>query len=253
MRLENFPLPEQKEDKKIEKKFDDRILEKLNPVMAETAEALRFEGFAVDDYLQAEPSAFGAIFDKKEIDSDQKKTWALEEEFLKDKFKEFSESGITPELLEIAVPIGFNKGWAGDRFTAIRAARFDDIFNGVDAFLIDRETGLAVAAIDITADIKKKINNPKIQKRITNGCKIKYGFGLDKDGAYLRSYEKLPLIFISLTKKQLEEGVEDFTSLDGEIIQTLRSQASALKHLPQIKGLIDRDVDKAYRDLYAKL
>lgn len=245
--------PAEKEVQKIEKKFDERILEKLNPEMKITAESLRSEGFPVDDYLQAEPAAFEGMMKKADIEQDQKKVSELEEKFLEDKFSEFSGSGIAPELLEIAIIVGFNKGWAGDRFVAIRAARYDDIFNGVDGFLIDRETGQAVAAIDITADIKHKINSPKVQERIINGCKVKYGFGFDKDGVFLQSINKLPLILISLTKKQLEDGVKNFEILDEVITQTLKAQATALKQLPQIKGPLNRDVDRGYKELSSKL
>lgn len=253
MKFESLSVPAEKEIKAPEKKFDERILDKLNPEMRRTAESLRSEGFPVDDYLQAETSAFEGMIKKEEIEQDEKKVSELEEKFLEDKFKEFSESGITPELLEIAVPVGFNKGWAGDRFVAIRASRYDDIFNGVDSFLIDRETGQAVAAIDITADIKHKINTPKVQERIISGCKVKYGFGFDKDGVFLQSLNKLPLILISLTKKQLEDGVKNFEILDEAITQTLKSQATSLKQIPQIKSPLNRDVDRGYKELSSKL
>lgn len=98
------------------------------------------------------------------------------------------------------------------RFVVLRSSPHDDIHNGVDTILMDRETGEIVCAFDEVGDDAKMLQDKEERSVRTNlskgGVRLDYGFRKNKEGKFVpASVEHLPLFHLAISSRDLREMV----------------------------------------------
>jgi hypothetical protein len=189
------------------------------------AEKARKDGVPVLDNFRIDASAFESVYGRSEITKDAEKI-----EKLKQKMR--SRGDMPPEekemlmgeKLEVLKTVIFNKFLEED-FVVSRSSEYDDMINGVDNIIADRNSGNVVCAFDEVSLIKggdfeaKKIKILMKNSR-ESGATLKYGFSIkrDKDGKQnitLGEIPHLPMFCLSLPENLIEEGVEK-TAVEGQ-------------------------------------
>lgn len=74
----------------------------------------------------------------------------------------------------------------GNRYLIVKAAEYDDYFNGTDTLVVDKETGDVICALD---EVHENIGGARHEKKIRateatarqGGAEIKYGISFEKD------------------------------------------------------------------------
>jgi len=161
-----------------------------------------------DAYNAAEVKRDLGFVDKRE------RFWA-QEKFGTDDLVEYranqeKSDGERLERLKTAI---FNK-FLGGEFIVVRASRYDDIKNGVDNVIIDRQTHEVVCALDEVGDMNGRNFDDKkakvLAKNKGGGVNLKYGLGL----APLRQENQsgLPLFLIALPSEKIQEGLRSFSA-----------------------------------------
>lgn len=112
------------------------------------------------------------------------------------------------ERLERMKTVILNK-FLGENAIVVRSSEYDDIINGVDNVLVDREDGKVICAFDEVCDTNSeifKVKKEKILKRNEEGgAKIKYCPKIKEGKVLIGSVENIPIFYLALNKKILEE------------------------------------------------
>ena len=138
------------------------------------------------------------------------------------------------------------------RFVVLRSSPHDDIQNGVDTVLLDKETGKIVCAFDEVGDDKALLDEKEARSARTNlikgGISLDYGFRKDKNGKFVpASVENLPLFHLAISSKDLREMEGCDLNADPthrekiffrDFLKIMMGQAAALQDaiLEQMKG-----------------
>ncbi|MDD5626148.1 MAG: hypothetical protein PHG83_03215 [Patescibacteria group bacterium] len=207
---------------RIEGKFaEEEKVKEMEKFLKTIAEKLREEGVPVDDDCRINPNSFRKLCSKEEIEdmerdakrinrykSDPK--WTPEEQKNK-------RDGEKLEMFKTAI---FNK-FLKDKFIVVRSSQKDDIDNGVDNVIIEKETGNIVSAFDevATFNYDDNQNDPRYEKKANNvigknknGVSIEYGFSVDKNKKIqlIKDIKNIPIFYLALPQKKLEEGIMNF-------------------------------------------
>lgn len=254
MRFEN-PIKSTLERKEIIEKLKEGREEFKEYYLKEEAERLRKAGFGVDNECRIKPSEFKKLFGEKTIEKDLNRVEEKEATFEKENpnYKETAEY-IKGETLEMAKTLAFNGHWFNKKLIAVRTARYDDIFNGVDELIFDKETKFPLAAVDLSTNMKIKTKE-LFEKRMYEGGKVKYGFGFDENSSVeKKSYENLPLFVVSITPEELLEvnstiikGNLHFESLkiSNNILEELSNQSEIAVNSDSISPSLRAAYEKA--------
>jgi len=184
-------------------------LDRLKNFLESSSFELKKEGVPVDYNGRVDINFFNTIYPEGELSQDNK---------LVDSFKErwYSEVGSGIDYLEMLKTAIFKK-FFGAKFIVVRSSYYDDIENGVDNIILERETGNVVCALDNVGDIKGESfeeEKEKVLKRniVQGGITLKYGFlpGKDNKGFKLGKIESLPVFYLALSKTKIEEGIKKF-------------------------------------------
>jgi hypothetical protein len=183
----------------------------LNKLILEIKEELKKQGIIVTDELRINEDAFEGLYTKGTIQRD-KKTVADKESGWSKKKEETN-----GEQLEMLKTVLFNK-FLGESHCVVRSARFDDMENGVDNVIINKESGDIICAFDEVCDIKSKyyfIKQDKILKINQKGCRLKYGIEIKEVGGDKKiktsSIKSLPIFYLALDEKKLKEGIANLS------------------------------------------
>ncbi|MFA6146397.1 MAG: hypothetical protein WC697_03685 [Patescibacteria group bacterium] len=207
---------------RIEGKFaEEEKVKEMEKFLKTIAEKLREEGVPVDDDCRINPNSFRKLCSKEEIEdmerdakrinrykSDPK--WTPEEQKNK-------RDGEKLEMFKTAI---FNK-FLKDKFIVVRSSQKDDVDNGVDNVIIEKETGNIVSAFDevTTFNYDDNQNDPRYEKKANNvigknknGVSIEYGFSVDKNKKIqlIKDIKNIPIFYLALPQKKLEEGIMNF-------------------------------------------
>lgn len=142
-------------------------------------------------------------------------------------------------------------------FIVIRSSRFDDIENKVDNIIVERETGNMVCAFDAVADDRKARFSSKtaeIQERNAQcgGAQLKYGISIKDQKLVKKSFNGLPIFYLSLSSNVLKKGlkelmssVEDKSKYEADLffkfLAEMDSQIQELKLEPDLnKSFLDK-------------
>ncbi|MFA4890266.1 MAG: hypothetical protein WC587_01360 [Candidatus Paceibacterota bacterium] len=190
--------------------------EKLLPFLKKISENLRNEGVPVDENCRIEMHDFFDLHGKETIETDIKKV----RNFEKSKYSNIPEKRIEEEKqktngekLEMLIVVLFSK-FLKDKFIVARSSRYDDIENGVDTIILERETGKLVCALDEVADTEGKQYHDKVEKitkKNKKGSKLKYGLKMENGKLSKGAVEGAPIFYIALSERHLNEGIKNLS------------------------------------------
>lgn len=219
-------------------------LDRLAPFLAEQAQELRERGFSVDDTCRIEPGAFAGFYSAESLTKDKKAV-----EYAESKF-ETAPSHALGELLEVTKTAAFNSVWFNKRLVALRTAKYDDYVNGIDQLVVDSVSRKPVALVDTTTDLQSKMS--ELMRKIMEGGRVKYGFGIQEDGHIIRTnYAKLPILILSLKPEEVlalaseldtRGDVKNLKALEGTVARMLYGEAK------NILSFVPSGVRGAYED-----
>lgn len=123
--------------------------------IAENSEKLRKEGVPVDNDCRLDMKAFLNIYGNKMVEKNQELVkeygakWHpdIPIEDIAEKKKKTS-----GEKLEILITALFAK-FLGDKFIVVRSSLYDDVKNGIDNVVLEKESGALICAFDEIANI----------------------------------------------------------------------------------------------------
>jgi hypothetical protein len=224
--------------------------EKLIKFAKELSNSLIVEGFPlvipkednIEDYYRIDINKFSNVYPEGDIKKDiekinerelnfkeknekiqKQKIESLSSKTSPDKIieKELKKENISQGILfEIFKTSLFNKFLKED-FLVLRTSRYDDIENGVDNLILEKNEGNVICAIDDVTQKKLSTYFEEKKKEILhknlnlNGVKIKYGVYFEKDKNGQRLLKKgplknIPLFCLPLTQDYLKEGLNNF-------------------------------------------
>lgn len=244
------------------KKESQPSLEKLKKVMSRISQEVNAEVAKkygveqlVDDSLHIDLTHFsrkkGGIYKKEDIDADKKKVDELDlkysdaedekvQKFYKEKYKLNVNVG-SPEIKKEILPIFRENKEANtasqaemvitallhkilkERFLVVRSSVFDDYTNGIDNFILDKETGAVICAFDEVIENdgdKARGESGKAEKvkkiAMKGGTEAKYGVSL-ADGKLVRNaVQNIPVFYLTLESKDLSELTNDLFYSKGD-------------------------------------
>lgn len=99
-----------------------------------------------------------------------------------------------------------------DDFVVVRASAYDDYTNGIDTVMVNVKTGDVVCAFDEVHDHKASARmeekEEKIKKKaLRGGSTLAYGIGMEEGKLVRKAAEHLPVFFLSLSTKDLEDAL----------------------------------------------
>jgi hypothetical protein len=183
-------------------------VEKLLPFVKEISENLKKEGVPVNDDCRINMREFSDLYGKEEIKKDKDKIAALEEEWGENSLEKDGEK------LEMLILVLFSK-FLKDKFIVARSSRHDDIFNGTDTIILEKETGNLVCAFDEVADT----SGPDLQGKIRDiteknkkGSRLKYGLKIKEGKIEKGSVEGAPIFYLALPKERINDGIKNLST-----------------------------------------
>jgi len=195
----------------------------LGEYLSKTAEALRSEEVPVDDSLRVDMDAFDKHYDPTYVARDK----VIVEDYLQ-KFhpglseqernlRELQSDGAQIEMLKSAILHKKLK----ERFIVCRTSRYDDIKNGVDNIVLDRQTGKPVCALDDVGDISGSPLEMKkqavLKKNFTagkEGAVLRYGMSLNGPKVLLGECRRIPTFYLALPREAIRRGIDQFSPDD---------------------------------------
>ena len=116
------------------------------------------------------------------------------------------------EKLELFKTILLNKVLKG-KFVVIRSSIYDDLFNGVDNLILDKEGNVVCAFDEVCSsedDEKTKEKMNKILRINENGgALIEYGVLIKGKEIIKERIERVPIFYLSLEENKLTEGIKN--------------------------------------------
>jgi hypothetical protein len=213
-----FKFKEPKFEQQLEREQEQREGEKkLEKFIGEIATKLRLEGVPVNFDCRIDMAEFKEVYPQEEIEKDKNWVKSYEEKWEKETEggEKIKRTGEKLEMLKTAIFHKFLK----ENFIVVRASLYDDIKNKVDNLILDKETGNLICAFDEVGEIagqryeekKTKILERDIKEK---GAQLKYGLKLEKNEKgekelTLEKTEKVPILYLALEKKHIEEGIKN--------------------------------------------
>ena len=240
-------------------------VEGIRDFMKEVSKESKKEGFPIGNNGRIDMRAFEKVYSKGELKKDndyikQKENLfnqeALDEGLSKDEIEEkkLMSNGERFEKLKTAV---MHKAFK-EKFIVARSSRYDDIKNGIDNVIIEKETGNIVCAVDdvATDENSKQFEEKKrkvIEKNMAGGAKLKYGITIDKRGwMHKTELHNIPVFHLAL--KDIEEAERELDlstkeSSDGEKKLALGFLSSIRE---QIEFFIEFSKGKSHLNVFRK-
>ena len=234
------------ENNSQEKKDILEPVEKLLNFAKDLSTSLNADGLPImipkenfDDCYRIDIKKFSDVYCKEKIEKDiaavqeKENTFKKLEKINEEKIKEALSYRKSPDQLldidekmtkgsvfEIFKTSLFNKFLKED-FLVLRTSRYDDIKNGVDNMILEKNGKNVICAIDDVTQTKLSTYFEEKKKEILhknlelNGVKIKYGVYFEKDRNGQRVLKKgplenIPLFYLPLTQDYLKEGLNNF-------------------------------------------
>jgi hypothetical protein len=211
MSFEKIPIsiPERKE----------ASTERLENWLREKAKELKKMGFPVNEELRIEETQFIGVYPREKIEEDREKVAQRKEEWMEKDIRE-RKFGIEKigEKFEKITTFLLNKHLENAGLVVVRAAEYDDIFQGVDHLVLDIKTGNVVAGIDSSVKSFDKEYEKKAQKvlemNLGGGAIIKYGVIAKKEGEGIkiekRRIQQVPVFLFNLPQTEVSNLIEEF-------------------------------------------
>jgi len=211
-KIEKSPIP-------IEEEPEERLRYFLEII----AEGLKKEGVPVEEGCRIDMDFFKGLYGEAEVENDKKKIEEYQEKFREE--REMRAWGKDPEKIIEEEKIGekleflktgiFSK-FLGPEFIVARTSLYDDIKNNIDNVILEKKTENLICAFDEVSDTSGKIYEEKKKEvlkrdRIEGGGKLKYGLKLEKGKLSPERVFNIPIFYLALPKRHIEEGIKNFT------------------------------------------
>ena len=236
---------------KLERKFEPKNEPEIRPQTEETekkepleelkeyikliSEELREEGIFVDERGRINIDKFKSIYSRSTIEADKQYVKERKEVFKRVeaskiesrllfhsqevKDKALKEKRLS-EICEMLVTAILYKNLK-DNFIVVRTSEYDDIRNGIDTLILDKNTGSVVCAIDEigeTSGLRFEEKKGKIMEKncIKGGGFLKYGLYFEGDGGDMELkkglVDNVPLFYYAISREEIEKALEQFSS-----------------------------------------
>lgn len=191
-------------------------VEKLAPFIKEISDNLKKEGVPVGDDCRINMEDFLDLYKKEEVEKDRDKIKAYEKEWYEGSSEEIikeEQAEKNGEKLEILVVVLFSK-FLREKFVVVRSSRYDDIFNGVDTVILEKETGKLVCAFDEVADttgpdLQNKIK--EVTKKNKSGGKLRYGLKIENGEIKKGVVMGAPIFYMALSERRINESIKNLS------------------------------------------
>jgi len=254
---ETFYSEKLKEEKaELEKSEIRRNAEKVRNFMETISGELRKEGLPIMSDGRIDMRAFKKVYSKGEMDRDyyyiRQRENSFDEEFYLDKGlskKEIEEEKLMAEgerFERLKTAILYKV--FGEKFAVVRSSRYDDIKNGIDNVIMEKETGNIVCAVD---DVAAEENSEKfeekrkrvMEKNMAGGGTLKYGIAKNKGK---KCFNNIPVFWLDLSRENLIKAEKNFNPLEKEpsddekelasdFIISIKEQIEFFKKKPHLK------------------
>ncbi|PIY96387.1 MAG: hypothetical protein COY66_04165 [Candidatus Kerfeldbacteria bacterium CG_4_10_14_0_8_um_filter_42_10] len=242
--------------------------EKLRDLLKKIAEALNKEGLPVTEEARIDMKAFyrsrqnpNSPYQKEEVKKDETYVAEMERKFQEQRGRNYPAGqnkegrGEKVEMLKTAV---FHK-MVGNQFAVMRSSRYDDIKNGVDNVVVDKETGGIICAFDEVADNTgsrfKEKEAAILDERNKNGASLKYGIIQKGEQIIESEIKNIPTLYLCLSPEDLDRGMEELIPELGQasefekklfdyFVKTIEAQISALNLKGNLNPLIKKRLDE---------
>lgn len=238
--------------------------EKLRGLLEEIAEKLKQDGIPVTEDVRIDMKAFyrtpqnpDAPYQKEDVKKDEKHIAELENRFLAERDVNYPAGqqkegrGEKVEMLKTAV---FHK-MVSDQFAVMRSSRFDDIKNGVDNVVVDKETGGIICAFDEVAENTEPRFKEKeaaiLDRKNRNGASLKYAVIPKGEQIIKERVDNIPTLYLCLSPEDLDRGMKELVpelnrasdferKLFEYFIKTIDTQISALNLKDNLNPVIKK-------------
>ena len=164
-------------------------------------------------------------YTEEEVERDKRDVAKLEEKFAHSdasKNPDHQKINEIAETFEKAVSVIFHYALKAKGLSIIPTARHTDIFDGVDSFIIDEDTGQVICAIDETTSNRDNIiRGSKLDNTIKRNKEkkiIKYGIALNKENKKWYPHEikreDAPLAYLSIPREEVVQFIEKLAKTD---------------------------------------
>jgi len=195
----------------IKKEEGEENVRKLKEFLRLVAEKLEKDGVPVRSNCRIEMDQFDKIYSIQEIEKDKKEISRIESLVGVGESAPEKHLGEQLEMLKTGI---FNK-FLPDSFVTARASRFDDIKNGADNVIIDRQSENIVCALDEVGEIKGARFEAKksqvLRKNQKGGIYLKYALAA-KNGQIIPSQgiQNIPIFYLALSREHIKKGIQEF-------------------------------------------
>ncbi len=204
-----------------------RSLEKIYGFLKETGKELREQGLSLEESGRVEISEFkGKVYSAFKVENDIKKIKKIESRFsvfegLPEKDIEVKRKSLIGEQLETLTTAIFQKFLIND-FIVVRASRFDDVKNGIDNIILDKETGDVVCAFDEVSSMREEELSAKRERVLKKnmekqGSTLEYGLKLETEGSNkgkivpCPKISNIPLFYLALSPEVIRKTIQKFS------------------------------------------
>lgn len=246
-----FEQPAENQLARQEQKEED--IKKLEDFVEDISGGLneREKEVLVDRDCRINLDTFDGIYPREVIEKDKAEVRKYEEKWYKDlpeaeiRKRKSEQAGEQLEMLKTAI---FSKN-LHENFIVARASSYDDIKNGVDNIILEKETGNLVCALDEVSEISGSRFEQKkeevLDKNRKGGGELKYGIRLEKGKISLGKVKNLPIFYLALPQRHIRKGMEELIPSFQEkskyerdifnwFISSLDSQIKSLKLEPRL-------------------
>ena len=249
-------LKPNREKAELEKSEIRKNAEKIRNFMETISGELKKEGLPIMSDGRIDMRAFKRVYSKGEMDGDynyiNKKQGVFDKEAFLDKglSKEEIEEGklmAEGERFERLKTAILYKVF-GKKFAVVRSSRYDDIKNGIDNVIMEKETGNIVCAVDdVTAEENSEKFEEKrkrvMEKNMAGGGTLKYGIAKNKGK---KRFNNIPVFWLDLSRENLIKAEKKFNPLEKEpsddekelafdFIISIKEQIEFFKKKPHLK------------------
>ena len=193
-------VEKRKKVERAQRDLDERAWEKIRPLTDELVEHYHQLGVHLDQQGHIRMSSFRRCRPSEEIRRHQQYVRDREQEIRERSLEAETES----ELFEYLVPIMFTK-LVGDKAIVVRTAKYDDMKNGIDTVIINRETGDIACSVDeVVSSAERRLH--KKERRVlsinSERAHLDYSYMKKEDGSFQPSPYSgdFPLCSLSVPK-----------------------------------------------------
>lgn len=194
--MPNINIPQQKTSPKSREYVSQETSEKLTFLTKSFAEKWKELGIIVTSDCRVDMDNFKGIYSDTSIQSDKH---FIEKH--QSKFGEKDASFGIAEAVELLTTVIWNKT-LGDNLVVVRSSMFDDIANGVDHLVLEKNTGKVICFIDEVSSLDSPTMHKKKSKTPFRKD-IKYGFTIENNRANLKELKNIPVFYLGTPGSQI--------------------------------------------------